>query len=368
VNVVNIGGREIGGGAPCQIVAELGTAHGGDLDQAFRLVEAAAAAGADAVKLQAVFADEILHPAVGSVDLPGGRVDLYKRFQELERDADFYAAVREHARKLGLLFFCSVFGSRSLRLVAALKPEALKIASPEINHLPLLREAASCGLPVIVSGGVATLSDLERALTITGKNSLLLHCVTAYPAPEEEYNLRLIPRLSAVFGVPAGVSDHSLDAELVPALAVTQGAVMIEKHFTLSREGGGLDDTIAQDPAGLTRLCQAVRRVEAEGPRATRERLEAEHGKERVQAVLGSGVKQLAPAEAANYGRSNRSIHALTDIAPGEVLSARNLCIVRTEKNLNPGLGPEYYDLVIGKTPRRAVAAGAGLVWEDLLR
>ena len=111
-----------------------------------------------------------------------------------------------------------------------------------------------------------------------------------------------------------------------------------------------------------------MRRVEAEGPRATRERLEAEHGKERVQAVLGSGVKQLAPAEAANYGRSNRSIHALTDIAPGEVLSARNLCIVRTEKNLNPGLGPEYYDLVIGKTPRRAVAAGAGLVWEDLLR
>jgi sialic acid synthase SpsE len=365
VNVVKIGGREVGGA--CLITAELGTAHGGDLKRALRLTEAAAAAGADAVKLQAVFADEILHPAAGGVDLPGGRVDLYRRFQELERDADFYAAVREHARKLGLLFFCSVFGSRSLRLVAALEPEALKIASPEINHLPLLREAAGCGLPVILSGGVAALSDLERALTITGKNSLLLHCVTAYPAPEEEYNLKLIPSLNAVLGAPVGVSDHSLDAELVPALAVTVGAVMIEKHFTLSREGGGLDDTIAQDPEGLGRMCRAVRRAEAEGPQAALERLAAEHGEARVQAVLGSGVKRLAPAEAANYGRSNRSIHALVEIRAGEALNAENLCIVRSEKNLNPGLGPEHYDLVIGKTARRAVAAGAGLVWEDLL-
>jgi sialic acid synthase SpsE len=364
---MTLGGREVGGRAPCLIVAELGTAHGGELEKALRLVEAAAAAGADAVKLQAVFADEILHPASGAVALPGGPVDLYERFRELEQDASFYAAVREKARSLGLLFVCSVFGSGSLAMIRALEPDALKIASPEINHLPLLREASACGLPVILSGGVATLADLERAIAITGTNSLLLHCVTAYPAPEEEYNLSLIPSLSAVLGLPLGVSDHSLDPELVPVLAVTAGAVMIEKHLTLSREGGGLDDSIAQDPAGFARMCRAVRRAEAEGPEATRRRLEAGHGAARVRAVLGDGVKRLAPAEAASYGRSNRSIHARTDIGAGERLSDQNLCIVRSERNLRPGLGPAHWELLMGKTARRAVAAGAGIVWEDLL-
>jgi sialic acid synthase SpsE len=364
---VTLGGREVGGGASCLITAELGTAHGGDPERALRLLEAAAAAGADAVKLQAVFADEILHPASGSVELPGGPVDLYRRFGELEQDASFYAAVRERARKLGLLFFCSVFGSKSLRLISALEPEAIKIASPEINHLPLLREAAAAGPPLILSGGVSTLGDLERALAITGTGSLLLHCVTAYPAPEEEYNLKLIPSLNAVLGVPLGVSDHSLDAELVPVLAVTLGAVMVEKHLTLSRTGGGLDDPIALDPDEFARMCRGVRRAQEEGPEAARERLAAAHGAERVRAVLGDGVKRLAPAEAANYGRSNRSIHALTEIGVGERLSAQNLCIVRSERNLRPGLGPEYYDLIIGKTARRAVPAGAGIVWEDIL-
>jgi sialic acid synthase SpsE len=214
---------------------------------------------------------------------------------------------------------------------------------------------------------VATLCDLERALAITGTNSLLLHCVTAYPAPEEDYNLKLIPNLGAVLGVPVGVSDHSLDAQLVPALAVTVGAVMIEKHLTFSREGGGLDDSIALNPEGFGRMCRALRKAEAEGPQTARRRLAAEHGEARVRAVLGSGVKALAPAEAANYGRTNRSIHARVAIEAGEVLSAQNLCIVRSERNLRPGLGPEYYELLIGKTTCRAVPAGAGIVWEDLL-
>jgi sialic acid synthase SpsE len=364
---MTLGGREVGGGAACLITAELGTAHGGDLERALRLVEAARESGADAVKLQAVFADEILHPASGSVELPGGPVDLYRRFGELEQDASFYAAVRERARELGLLFACSVFGSRSLQMIRELKPDALKIASPELNHLPLLREVAACGLPLILSGGVATLCDLERALAITGTNSLLLHCVTAYPAPEEDYNLKLIPNLGAVLGVPVGVSDHSLDAELVPVLAVTLGACMVEKHLTLSREGGGLDDSIALDPEGFARLCRALRKAEAEGPEAARRRLEAKHGRERVEAVLGSGVKNLAQAEAANYGRTNRSIHARVAIEAGEVLSARNLCIVRSERILRPGLHPKHYELLLGKRARRAVPAGAGIVWEDLL-
>lgn len=364
---MTLGGREVGLGAACLIVAEMGTAHGGDLERAFRLVEAASEAGADAVKLQAVFADEILHPVSGDVELPGGAVDLYRRFKELERDASFYAAVRERARRLGLFFVCSVFGSRSLRLIRALEPDALKIASPELNHLPLLRKAAACGLPLILSGGVSTLSDLERALAITGPGTLLLHCVTAYPAPEEQYNLKLIPNLGAVLGVPVGVSDHSLDAELVPALAVTVGACLVEKHLTFSREGDGLDDNIALDPGGFARMCRAVRQAEREGPQAARRRLAAEHGEARVQAVLGSGVKALAPAEAANYGRTNRSIHALTAIEAGEVLSEQNLCIVRSEKNLPPGLAPEHYELLLGKRARRAIPPGAGIVWDDLL-
>lgn len=358
----------------CFIIAEAGTAHGGDPRKADDLIHAAAEAGADCVKFQLVIADEIIHPKTGFVPLPGGKIPLYERFKSLEQPPEFYGALKEHAEKSGIRFLCTPFGIQSARILRNLGVDMLKIASPEVNHVPLLTEAAAYGLPIILSTGVSTLGDIDEALRVlrsaapgkTRADCTLLHCITAYPAPEEEYNLRCIPNLAAVFGVPAGVSDHSLDPVLVPALSVTLGASVIEKHICLSRDTEGLDDPIALPPDQFTEMVRRVRRTE-EAPHKEQEELRLEYGPERINAVLGDGVKGLSPSERANYGLSNRSVHALTDLPAGAVLSPKNTAILRTEKTLTPGLHPRYYSVILGKRLVRPVESGEGITWEDLL-
>ncbi len=350
------------------MVAELGTSHQGDLDRARTLIDAAVAAGADCIKFQLVHAEEILHPSAGNVLLPTGNVALYEQFRALERPTEFYAALKQHTESAGALFLCSPFGIRSARELRDLGCRALKIASPELNHFPLLEEAASYGLPLVVSSGVSLLADIERALAITGRErTVLLHCITAYPAPEEEYNVSVIDSLCRVFGVPVGLSDHSKDPVLVPALAVAHGACVVEKHFTLTREGAGLDDPIALEPADFKAMVDAIRQAEAEGPRRTVKRLEKARGLARVRAVAGSGVKQLAPSERANYSRTNRSIHAVHQIAEGARIEGGDVAILRTEKVLRPGIGPEHLALVIGATAKRSVPDGEGIEWADIV-
>ena len=194
----------------------------------------------------------------------------------------------------------------------------------------------------------------------------LLHCVTAYPAPETDYNLRVLQSLAAVFGVPSGVSDHSLDPELVPALAVTQGAAAIEKHFCLSRSDPGLDDPIALPPPEFARLAEAVRRAAAAGPEKTLAAFRQERGDSVVEAVLGSGIKTLARSEKENYSRTNRSIHALRDIQAGETITAKDFSILRTEKILRPGLPPSLAENICGRTARQFIPAGEGIRFEDV--
>jgi sialic acid synthase SpsE len=362
-----IAGRPLGAGHPCLVVAELGTSHLGDLDRGKALVDAAGAAGADCVKLQLVYAQEILHPLSGIVELPTGRVELYRHFESLERDIGFYAALKRHAEACGLTFLCSAFGIRSARELRGLGVTAMKIASPELNHFPLLREVSGYGIPLVLSTGVSRLSDIERALEITGRETVLLHCVTSYPAPEEEYNLRVLSSLGCVFGVPMGVSDHSLDPVLVPVLSAVNGACVIEKHFALSRTGSGLDDPIALEPHAFLRMVKAVREAERSGPLAARREMEKAYGAERVRLVEGSGVKELAPSERHNYSRTNRSIHAVAEIPAAALIGEDMVAVLRTEKVLRPGIGPEFLPRVIGARARRLIPAGEGVLWEDIL-
>jgi sialic acid synthase SpsE len=364
---MRIGSRKIGNGNPCFIVAEAGSAHQGELSRAFALIDTAAGARADCVKFQVIFADEIVHPKTGSIDLPGGKTAIYERFRELERDRSFYAELKGYTEKRGLEFLCSAFGMKSARLLRELAVSAIKIASPELNHFPLLRELAGYGFPLIISTGVSTLADIERALIAAGSQTVLLHCVTAYPAAEEEYNLRVLPNLRAVFGLPVGVSDHSRDPLLVPGLAVMNGACIVEKHLALSREDGGLDDPIALDPEAFARMVQGIRRIEGMRLEEARSWLEQDYGPERVEAVLGDGIKRLAPSEQKFYLTTNRSLHALYEIRAGQPIQAGQVCIVRSESNLRPGLGPEYLELVVGRTAQRTIPEGEGITWEDLL-
>ncbi|MDR3335609.1 MAG: N-acetylneuraminate synthase family protein [Treponema sp.] len=356
------------------IIAELGTSHGADPAKARDLVDAAAKAGANCVKFQMVYAHEILHPKTGAVKLPGGMIPLYDTFKKLESAVQFFADIKDYAEKRGLIFLCTPFGPRSASEIAALNPLLFKIASPELNYTSLLKQVAGFQLPVLLSSGVSRLGDIEEALELFkppgGRDNperiCLLHCVTSYPAPETDYNLRVLRSLSAIFGTPVGVSDHSADPELVPVLAAAMGAAVIEKHFCLSRQDPGLDDPIALPPEDFARMTAALRRTGGLGAEAMVEALARERGPALVEAVLGSGVKALAPSEKANYLRTNRSIHALRDIEAGEVITADMTGILRTEKILRPGLPPSWAEKIAGRRARQVIPAGEGIRFEDI--
>ncbi len=359
------------------IIAEIGTSHEGSIEKAKELVDAAAWAGADTIKFQWVYADEILHPDTGFVKLPTGNIRLYDRFKQLECPPSFYKEMVDYVHSKGCKFCCSPFGLRSLSELLELKPDYVKVASPELNHFPMLKALASYrervgteNVPVILSSGVSKLEDIKNAVDIVGtKNVSLLHCITSYPAPEDEYNLKVISTLANQFGIECGVSDHSLDPVLVPCLSVAVGGTVIEKHITLSRETMGLDDPVALEPEQFALMVHTVHQTEATfrhygselGMERTVEQLSDQFGKERVLSVLGDGIKRLAPAEEANYGRTNRSLHFMRDMKEGEIIGADDVAVLRTEKVLTPGLTPDWLDKVIGKKLLRDVTSGAGV-------
>ena len=357
------------------IIAELGTSHNGDIKKAKIMISAAAEAGTACAKFQIVYADEILHPNTGEVSLPGGKIKLYDKFKSLETPPEFYAEIKEYTESKGLLFLCTPFGMKSASILKSLNPKMVKIASPELNYTALLEETSSWKLPILLSTGVSRLSDIETALEVCvgsgelgvgSRDCCLLHCVTAYPAPETDYNLRLLPNLSSIFGVPAGVSDHSADPELVPALAVSMGAAVIEKHFCLSKNDPGLDDPIALEPEDFSKMVKAVCLAVEQGAEETIARYSREKGSGLIKQILGSGVKELAASERANYRLTNRSIHALRDIKAGEALKRSDYAVLRTEKILRPGLEPCWEKALEGRIARNAIPAGEGIRFEDV--
>ena len=288
--------------------------------------------------------------------------------------------MKERVEKKGLIFLCTPFALQSAAELRKLEPKCIKIASPELNFTALLREIASYGLPILLSTGVSRLGDIEEALEIISAHSpirpcstpvphsqvCLLHCVTAYPAPEKDYNLRVLGNISAIFGVPVGLSDHSLDPFLVPVLGAAMGASVIEKHFCLNRSDTGLDDPIALPPDSFAQMVKALRHAEKVSAEETIQNMKLEHGEETVESVLGDGIKRLAPSEKANYGRTNRSIHALRDIAEGEIIEKSMIAPLRTEKILRPGLPPSWEEKIIGRRSKAFIPAGEGIRWEDI--
>lgn len=379
------------------IVAEIGSGHRNDRNRARNLIAAAGDSGATTVKFQHFYADEIVHPRTGLVELPGGSIPLHSRFRELEMEPAFLEFLKSESERRGLRFFCSPFGIRSGEDLLKLGETSFKIASPELNHLDLLDLLNDRAESLVLSTGVSRLGDIEEALTHLPdiKQLRLLHCITSYPAREEEYNIMLIPGLSSMFGIPAGISDHSMDPVLVPALAVLSGADMVEKHFTLSKDDGGLDDPIALAPEDFSLMAAAIGEADSLGnslnktapifSRSTRPGLRskveertiteltashsllAKYDPRRIHSILGDGVKRLAAGEMENYGKSNRSIHALRNLEPGDTLSEANMAVLRSEKNLRPGLHPRYFHQISGSRVQRRIRAGEGIVLQDLI-
>lgn len=366
------GGGHLAAGGPCFIIAEAGTAHGGDLRQAHRLVRAVVAAGADCVKFQYVIASELVHPDAGAIPLPGGQTRLFDRFRELERPVGFYRELKQMVEAEGAVFLCSAFGVESARQLHSLHVAAFKLASPETNHVPLLQELARFGLPVLASTGVTRPADIATALGILrpATRVALLHCITEYPAPADQYNLRLMARLQEDYRLLVGVSDHSLDPLLVPSIAAAVGAAVLEKHVTLRRDGGGLDDPIALEPPELARMVAEVRLVEEQrreaGEQAALARIAKLVGERTVAAVLGTGAHELAAAERHNYLTTNRSLLFVAAGGPGDLIDASLIAPLRSEKNMRPGLTALLWNDVVGRRLARAVHSGDPVSWDDV--
>ena len=356
------------------IIAEIGTAHAGDIHKAFKMIDYAVWAGADAVKFQIVYADEILHPNSGYVRLPQGDVLLYDRFKLLELPPSFYAKLADYAQKKGIMFSASVFGERSFQDLLALQPDFFKVASPELNYHSLIKDIAKCGIPLILSTGVSRLSDIESAVEAVRSVSselpiAILHCITSYPAPEAEYNVSLIENLTNIFGIPVGLSDHSLHPFFIPALSLAFSSCIIEKHICQCRNEKGLDDKIALEPNDFKLMCKTIREVEGKNRQEIIDYLLKQDIKEKsIFNAIGNGVKFLAPSEFQNYERTNRSIHYVHDMKAGTSIRKEDICIVRTEKILSVGLFPNMYDVILHSVLQRDVKAGEGVQFDDIIK
>lgn len=258
-----IAGREISCKQAPYIIAELSANHNGKLETALRIIDEAAKAGADAVKLQTYRPDTItLDSDAEEFRIKGGLWDgrtLYELYEEAHTPWEWHKPLFEHARNVGITIFSSPFDKTAVDLLEDLNAPAYKIASFEAVDLPLIRYVAATGKPMIISTGMADVEEIEEAIVAARdggcKELAILHCVSGYPAPAKDYNLRTIPDMIERFGLVTGVSDHSLGNTTAIA-SVVLGAAIIEKHFTLNRNGGGPDDSFSLEPADLKALCR----------------------------------------------------------------------------------------------------------------
>ena len=344
---MRIGTRSIGGGAPLFVMAEIGLNHDGDPSRAVALVDAAARAGAAAVKLQSLRAETLVAPdrttgraTLAHVDAPSLR-DVFARY---ELDEAAHAAVAARARQHGLAWLSSPFDEDAVDMLVRLDCDALKIASGDITHHRLIARAAGTGKPLVISTGLSTLDDVAAAVACAreaGATSLaLLHCVSAYPTPDDEQNLAAIRTLATVFGVPVGLSDHTAEAPGV-AEAVALGASLYERHIKASETDPVIDAAVSSSPDALARLVAIAAAT---------------------QARLGSGVREPQAAEAANRQGSRRALYATRDLPAGTVIADADLIALRPEQ----GVPANRWRALAGTRTARAIAAFEPFRVEDL--
>lgn len=346
---IHIAERRIAADEPPYIIAELSANHNGKLETALRIIEEAKKSGADAVKLQTYTADTItLNSDADEFRIKGGLWDgrtLYDLYQEAHMPWDWHKPLFDHARNLGITIFSSPFDNTAVDLLEDLNAPAYKIASFEAVDLPLIKYVASTGKPMIISTGMADAEEIAEAIEAAReggcKELAILHCVSGYPAPAADYNLRTITDMVKRFGLVTGLSDHTLD-NTTAITSVALGASIIEKHFTLDRSGGGPDDSFSLEPAELTALCR--------------------DSKTAWQA-LGS----------VNYGRKSseqgnaqfrRSLYFVKDLKAGDVITEDAVRSVRP----GFGLAPKYLEGVIGKRLAKDVSFGQATDWSHIIK
>jgi len=344
-DTIHIGNHAVGLGKPPYIVAELSANHGGSLTRALEVMTAAKRAGANAIKLQTYTAETITidHDGPGFVVEGGlwhGR-RLYDLYEEAHTPWEWHEALFAKGRELGIPVFSTPFDETAVEFLERFDLPAYKVASFELLDLPLVRCVAATGKPVIMSTGMATPEEIAQSVDafrgVGGRDLVLLHCVSGYPTPVEQSNLRRIPRLASEFGCPVGLSDHTLGTDVAIA-AVALGACMIEKHFTLRRADGGPDAAFSLEPKELESLTRGARAAFA---------------------ALGSGGEKRAEVEKANVV-FRRSIYVVRDMAAGEPFTRDNIRIIRP----GHGLAPRYFPEILGRCARQPLKRGTALSWD----
>jgi pseudaminic acid synthase len=328
---IEIAGRRIGPDHSPYVIAELSANHNGKLETALRIIEEAKKAGADAVKLQTYKPDTItLNCDSEDFKIRGGLWDgrtLYELYEEAHMPWDWHKPLFDRARQLGITIFSSPFDNTAIDLLEDLNTPAYKIASFEAVDLPLIKYAASTGKPMIISTGMADAEEIQEAIDAAReggcKQLAVLHCVSGYPAPAEDYNLRTILDMIERFGLVTGLSDHTLD-NTTAITSVAMGASIIEKHFTLDRSGGGPDDSFSLEPAELAALCQ---------------------GAKTAWSALGRVDYGRKLSEQGNV-KFRRSLYFVKDMKAGDVITAD--CV----RSVRPGFGlaPKHLYQLIGRT------------------
>ena len=346
---IEIGGVPVGPNSEPFIIAEMSGSHGGSLDRALEIVDAAAHSGAHALKLQTYTADTITI----DVDTPAFRISgdhelwknarLYSLYEEAHTPWEWHKPIFDRAKEHGMLSFSSPFDPTAIEFLEDLDVPAYKIASSEIVDLPLIRQAAATGKPMIISTGMASIAEIHAAVSTAraagAEQIVVLACTASYPALPSETNLRKIPVLRDMFNVVVGLSDHT--AGIGAAIAsVALGASVIEKHLTMSRDDGSVDSKFSLEPADLAMLVEETKRG--------------------WQAL---GSTHIGPTEHEAEGlRFRRSLFVINDVRKGDVVTAENVRSIRPAG----GLAPDMIEIVLGRTFMKDAARGTPLTWNLL--
>lgn len=344
---IEIAGRPIGPDYSPYVIAELSANHNGRLETALRIIEEAKNAGADAVKLQ-TYKPETITLNCNSEDfkIRGGLWDgrsLYELYEEAHMPWDWHKPLFDHARQLGITIFSSPFDNTAIDLLEDLNAPAYKIASFEAVDLPLIKYAASTGKPMVISTGMADVDEIQEAIDAARgggcKQLAVLHCVSGYPASAEEYNLRTISDMIQRFGLVTGLSDHTLD-NATAITSVAMGASIIEKHFTLDRNGGGPDDSFSLEPPELAALCRDSKTA---------------------WASLGRADYCLKSSEQGNV-KFRRSLYFVKKLRAGDPIT------VDSVRSIRPGYGlaPKYLNQILGQYLCHSVDVGTPVTWDHL--
>ncbi len=344
---IAIAGRKIGNNYAPYIIAEMSANHNQDINRAFETIKMARAMGADAVKIQSYTADTITIDCDNNdFKIEGGLWDgynLYQLYEWAQTPFEWHKPIFDYARKIGITLFSTPFDETAVDLLEDLNAPAYKIASFEAIDLPLIKYVAQTGKPMIISTGMANIQEIEEAVSVARESGceqlVLLHCISSYPAPVEQSNLRTIPDLAEKFSVVSGLSDHTLGTT-VSVASIALGASVIEKHVTLSRNDKGPDSEFSLEPEELKQLCANTNTA---------------------WSALGKAGYERKPAEEENL-KFRRSIYIVEDMKKGDVFTTQNI------RRIRPGFGlpPKYISSLLGKKTKNDLKKGMAMKWEYL--